>query len=387
MADDKKELSIEEMLAAARAEKGGSDAAPAEEPAAESAEEPAAESADEPAAAAQPAGEMSVEQMLAAARGEKGESESESAEQPDEEPAEEPDAAVKPAGEMSVEEMLAAARGGESDSKPAKSKPADKPAATKKPAAKEAAEPVAVSSGSRDSGSLLGTRKEKPPGPMTNEQARDAGKTAPQLKPGKGAKEAVVVPPMPEKPAYVLPSTTPSQETGSDRRGFFSTVGGVLFGSSLAIGFTSLAVTHLLWLLGLARFMFPNILIERPTRFKVGFPDDFSPGQVTTKFKAQFGIWVVRYEYEGAGQIYALKTVCTHLGCTPNWLEGEQKFKCPCHGSGFYKDGINFEGPAPRPLERYAIRLADDGQLEIDKSRKFNEELGQWADPASFVNV
>ena len=33
----------------------------------------------------------------------------------------------------------------------------------------------------------------------------------------------------------------------------------------------------------------------------------------------------------------------TALGCTPNWLEAEFKFKCPCHGSGFYISGINFE--------------------------------------------
>ncbi len=94
---------------------------------------------------------------------------------------------------------------------------------------------------------------------------------------------------------------------------------------------------------------------------------------------------MVNWEYNGQREIYALRTVCTHLGCTPNWLEGEQKFKCPCHGSGFYKDGINFEGPAPRPLERYAIHLADDGQLEIDKSKLFQEELGQWSNPDSFV--
>ena len=86
-------------------------------------------------------------------------------------------------------------------------------------------------------------------------------------------------------------------------------------------------------------------------------------------------------------QLFALKSVCTHLGCTPNWLEAEQKFKCPCHGSGFYKDGINFEGPAPRPLERYIIGIADDGQVEIDKSRIFQEEMGQWSDPSSFVPV
>jgi cytochrome b6-f complex iron-sulfur subunit len=162
---------------------------------------------------------------------------------------------------------------------------------------------------------------------------------------------------------------------------------GVVFGSSLAIGFSSLFVTNLLWLLGLARFMFPNILTEPPTVFKVGYPDDYAPGQVETRFVAQFGVWIVRYEYQGQPQIYALRTVCTHLGCTPNWLEAEQKFKCPCHGSGFYKDGINFEGPAPRPLERYAIRVAEDGQLEVDKSRRFQEELGQWKDPASFVPV
>jgi cytochrome b6-f complex iron-sulfur subunit len=174
--------------------------------------------------------------------------------------------------------------------------------------------------------------------------------------------------------ANIGPRSAADQKTS--RRGF-----------SLAIGMISLAVTHLLWLLGLARFMFPNILTEPPSKFKVGFPGDYAPGQVETKFKAQFGVWVVRHQYEGQQQIYALKTVCTHLGCTPIWLEGEQKFKCPCHGSGFYKDGIHFEGPAPRPLERFSIQIADDGQLEVDKSRTFQEELGQWKDPASRVLV
>jgi cytochrome b6-f complex iron-sulfur subunit len=171
---------------------------------------------------------------------------------------------------------------------------------------------------------------------------------------------------------------------GPTRRGFLS---GVMLGSFLGIGFTSLTTTLGLWTLGTARFMFPNVLMEPPSTFKVGFPSNFAPGQVETKFKQQFGVWIVNYEYNGQPEIYALRSVCTHLGCTPNWLEGEQKFKCPCHGSGFYKDGINFEGPAPRPLERYAIRVGDDGQLEVDKSKLFQEEIGQWSDPASFVAV
>jgi cytochrome b6-f complex iron-sulfur subunit len=194
---------------------------------------------------------------------------------------------------------------------------------------------------------------------------------------------------MPVKPDYARPKPTPV-ETPVERRGFMKFVSSAFslsVGSAFAIGNTSLALATGLMTLGTARFMFPNILTEPPSRFKVGFPDTFAPGQVETKFVAQYGVWVVNGEYNGQRQIYALRTVCTHLGCTPNWLEGEQKFKCPCHGSGFYKDGINFEGPAPRPLERYAIRVGDDGQIEIDKSKMFQEELGQWNDPASFVAV
>ncbi|MCH7618738.1 MAG: ubiquinol-cytochrome c reductase iron-sulfur subunit, partial [Candidatus Marinimicrobia bacterium] len=85
--------------------------------------------------------------------------------------------------------------------------------------------------------------------------------------------------------------------------------------------------------------------------------------------------------------IYALSTVCTHLGCTPNWLSAEGKFKCPCHGSGFYNTGINFEGPAPRPLERFRITLAEDGQILVDKNQKYQYEKGQWNDPDSFLKV
>ena len=133
-------------------------------------------------------------------------------------------------------------------------------------------------------------------------------------------------------------------------------------------------------LLGTLRFLYPNVLFEPPQQFKIGFPDDFQVGEVSTQFKDRFGVWVVRND-EG---FYALISVCTHLGCTPNWLDNENKFKCPCHGSGFYWTGINFEGPAPRPLERAAISLAEDGQIEVDKSRKFLYEAG-WDDPASFL--
>ncbi|NUN48526.1 MAG: ubiquinol-cytochrome c reductase iron-sulfur subunit [Candidatus Brocadiae bacterium] len=133
----------------------------------------------------------------------------------------------------------------------------------------------------------------------------------------------------------------------------------------------------------LGRFMFPNVLYEPPASVKVGFPDDYPEDYVEEKFKDVNGIWVCRTK----GKIFALTTICTHLGCTPNWLPNEAKFKCPCHGSGFRLNGVNFEGPAPRPLERAAIRLLEDGSILVDKSRAFQFEKGQWDDPDSFISV
>jgi cytochrome b6-f complex iron-sulfur subunit len=308
---------------------------------------------------------------------------------------------VAPGGKgMSMVDILAAARAGKAGgAKPAVAEKPAKPAVAEKPAAavaekaapaKPAAKPAAKANGEpaaapKDTASILtAARKGAKPGPITKAEA--AAKAAPAAPAGK---KKLDVPPMPAKPGYAqapAPAAAATADAAS-RRGFLAASAGLLFGSSLAVGFTSLAMTHLMWVLGFARFMFPNVLIEPPTRFKVGFPDSLAPGQVETKYIAQFGVWVVRYEYNGQPMIFAIKSVCTHLGCTPNWLEAEQKFKCPCHGSGFYKDGVNFEGPAPRPLERYAIGLADDGQLQVDKSRTFQQELGQWKETASYVPV
>ena len=132
------------------------------------------------------------------------------------------------------------------------------------------------------------------------------------------------------------------------------------------------------------RFMYPNVLYEPPTTFKVGPPEEFGKGIVDERFLESNGVWVVNSD----DRLYALIAICTHLGCPPNWLEGQNKFKCPCHGSGYYKTGINFEGPTPRPLERARIFIdPDDGQLVVDKAQVFQWELGQWDDPSSFVDL
>ncbi len=136
-----------------------------------------------------------------------------------------------------------------------------------------------------------------------------------------------------------------------------------------------------MWLLGFARFMFPNILIEPPTRFKVGFPDSLSPGQVETKFIAQFGVWIVRYEFERPADVLCDQVRVYASGCTPNGWKRSKNSNVPATAAVFIRTRL-FRGPAPRPLERYAISLADDGQLLVDNSRTFQQELGQWKDPS-----
>jgi cytochrome b6-f complex iron-sulfur subunit len=190
-------------------------------------------------------------------------------------------------------------------------------------------------------------------------------------------------PATPAAPAATTPPAAPAapaKPTGTtkDRRNFLI----AMFGSWFAIAWLAMSASILGMLLGTIRFLFPNVLSEPPSKFKVGDKTQFEEGKVNERFKDQ-GTWIVRYQ----GVIYALSTTCTHLGCTPNWLEAEQKFKCPCHGSGFKISGVNFEGPAPRPLERWALAVGDDGQLVVDKSKKFQKELGQWQDPESFVKA
>ena len=120
------------------------------------------------------------------------------------------------------------------------------------------------------------------------------------------------------------------------------------------------------------RFFFPRALYEPKTRFSIGYPSDFGFG-VDTKFQNQYRIWVVR-NTEG---IFVISAICTHLGCTPDWKPSENKFKCPCHGSGYDPEGINFEGPAPRPMDRAHVELDPEGQIVVDLSHVYRWPKGE----------
>jgi len=133
------------------------------------------------------------------------------------------------------------------------------------------------------------------------------------------------------------------------------------------------------------RFFFPRTLFEPKTVFRIGYPSDFGYG-IDTKFQKDHRIWVVRNS-EGIFVIYA---TCTHLGCTPDWKPSENKFKCPCHGSGYDTEGVNFEGPAPRPLDRAKVELDAEGQIVVDTGVLFTWPKGmrsEFQDPGAFLRL
>ncbi|MEK6674324.1 MAG: Rieske 2Fe-2S domain-containing protein [Planctomycetota bacterium] len=156
-------------------------------------------------------------------------------------------------------------------------------------------------------------------------------------------------------------------------------------GAALAVGWVTFGVgTGVACGPAFLRFMMPNVLEEPDPRVRVGKLQryaEMAPGEVNEDFKSQ-GIWMIRTE----DRVAALNIICTHLGCIPNWLPNDRKFKCPCHGSGYQPDGINFEGPTPRPLERFRVYV-EDGIIVVDKSKKYQYELGQWDMPGSYLEA
>jgi cytochrome b6-f complex iron-sulfur subunit len=195
---------------------------------------------------------------------------------------------------------------------------------------------------------------------------------APAPPPTPEPKPAPLRPPAPEvrKPRQDKPPENDKGIWRMNRKSFLNVAGWFAFFSFIGTA-----------TVGALRLMVPRVLYEAPSAFKAGVPDDYVVGEVNEKYKDDFRVWIVR-ETDG---FYALSAICTHLGCTPRWLPAESKFKCPCHGSGYHKDGINFEGPTPRPLERLKIALDDDGQILVDRNIKFLYEKGEWSKPGAFL--
>ena len=79
------------------------------------------------------------------------------------------------------------------------------------------------------------------------------------------------------------------------------------------------------------------------------------------------------YVFRRPEGLFAISSICTHLGCNVRWEEENNGFECPCHGSSFDKNGKNTSGPAPKPLRWLQLtvdserRLVVDMRIEVDK--------------------
>jgi len=139
-------------------------------------------------------------------------------------------------------------------------------------------------------------------------------------------------------------------DTGIDRRTFLNGIAGAALAVA-AVGAAAVTVEYLS----------PNVLYEPPTSFRIGLPEDYALDSVT--YLAGQHVYIIR----DATGFTALSAICTHLGCITQWNPDSEQIACPCHGSRFRKDGTVAHGPAPRPLEHFALRLTPEGDLLVDK--------------------
>ena len=159
----------------------------------------------------------------------------------------------------------------------------------------------------------------------------------------------------PRAPAAVVEATTDPPVNKMRRRIVWATVAGSL----------------ITFFLMFVRFFLPRSILEPSSTFRIGPPADYALG-VDTKWQQQYRIWVTRT----SDRLFVIYARCTHLGCTPDWKASENKFKCPCHGSGYDSEGINFEGPAPRPMDRAKVALDAEGQIVVDVGTLFEWPKG-----------
>lgn len=96
-----------------------------------------------------------------------------------------------------------------------------------------------------------------------------------------------------------------------------------------------------------------KVELNLPTLFKV-------------KVQRQTG-WIVNEEEltvyvltQNGRDFVAMSNICTHLGCRVRWILEQEQFFCPCHNGIFDKDGNVVDGPPPRPLDRYEVKVEND---------------------------
>jgi cytochrome b6-f complex iron-sulfur subunit len=133
------------------------------------------------------------------------------------------------------------------------------------------------------------------------------------------------------------------------------------FARHMLVGWGSLSLIAGISVVGVMRFLLPNVLYEPPTVFRVGFPEAFPEGVTPIPGR---NVFLVR----NGSSFHAISSICTHLRCQVGHVRNG--FQCPCHGSRFDIDGEVIRGAAPRPLDWYEVTLAENGEIRVNTKRK-----------------
>ena len=152
--------------------------------------------------------------------------------------------------------------------------------------------------------------------------------------------------------------------------------------------------------LEVVKYLFPLATNVQPPQFKTSIPLSALTPENPVIPDYNHRVIVILDD----GGVYAMRDICTHLGCTPNFATdvgvnlgqplstqtdqraltyGERSthpgpgqvkavpngFICPCHGSRYFIDSTNFYGPAPRPMDWVSISITSDGFFFVDTSK------------------
>jgi Rieske Fe-S protein len=101
------------------------------------------------------------------------------------------------------------------------------------------------------------------------------------------------------------------------------------------------------------------VLSSPSKKYRVTIPESLAPGQAYIPPGRSVAL------FKDAGGVYAVSTICTHLGCiVKSTPEG---FECPCHGSMFTRTGAVTKGPAPRALAWHKLQ-GSGGSYVVDEA-------------------
>lgn len=114
----------------------------------------------------------------------------------------------------------------------------------------------------------------------------------------------------------------------------------------------SAGATLLFAAVGMLRLPKAAVVSSRSRKFRVALPESLPPGEPLVPPGRSVAVF-----RDGEG-VWAVSTVCTHLGCIVKTSTGG--FECPCHGSRFDPQGTVVKGPAPTALPWLAVALDGD---------------------------